>query len=239
MISLKGKKALVTGGSRGLGKSIALHLAQEGVDVAITGTNEALLKEVVDVITSYGVNGTYAVFDVSDKYSVERGIETVAEALGGLNILINNAGIASFGSIMDMEVEAWEKMIQVNLLGAYYVAKFAIPHIVASGEGDILNVSSTAGLKGGANISAYSASKAGLIALSESMMQELRKKNVRVTTLLPSTIATDLTLKGLKITDGNPEKVLQPEDFAELVLDTLKMNRRAMINQIGVFSTNP
>lgn len=239
MISLKGKKALVTGGSRGLGKSIALHLAQEGVDVAITGTNEALLKEVVDVITSYGVNGTYAVFDVSDKYSVERGIETVVEALGGLNILINNAGIASFGSIMDMEVEAWEKMIQVNLLGAYYVAKFAIPHIVASGEGDILNVSSTAGLKGGANISAYSASKAGLIALSESMMQELRKKNVRVTTLLPSTIATDLTLKGLKITDGNPEKVLQPEDFAELVLDTLKMNRRAMINQIGVFSTNP
>lgn len=239
MISLKGKKALVTGGSRGLGKSIALHLAQEGVDVAITGTNEALLKEVVDVITSYGVNGTYAVFDVSDKYSVERGIETVAETLGGLNILINNAGSASFGSIMDMEVEAWEKMIQVNLLGAYYVAKFAIPHIVASGEGDILNVSSTAGLKGGANISAYSASKAGLIALSESMMQELRKKNVRVTTLLPSTIATDLTLKGLKITDGNPEKVLQPEDFAELVLDTLKMNRRAMINQIGVFSTNP
>lgn len=239
MISLKGKKALVTGGSRGLGKSIALHLAQEGIDVAITGTNEALLKEVVDVITSYGVNGTYAVFDVSDKYSVERGIETIVEALGGLNILINNAGIASFGSIMDMEVEAWEKMIQVNLLGAYYVAKFAIPHIVASGEGDILNVSSTAGLKGGANISAYSASKAGLIALSESMMQELRKKNVRVTTLLPSTIATDLTLKGLKITDGNPEKVLQPEDFAELVLDTLKMNRRAMINQIGVFSTNP
>lgn len=239
MISLKGKKALVTGGSRGLGKSIALHLAQEGVDVAITGTNEALLKEVVDVITSYGVNGTYAVFDVSDKYQVERGIETVVESLGGLDILINNAGIAAFGSILDMEVEAWEKMIQVNLLGAYYVAKFAIPHIVASGEGDILNVSSTAGLKGGANISAYSASKAGLIALSESMMQELRKKNVRVTTLLPSTIATDLTLKGLKITDGNPEKVLQPEDFAELVINTLKMNRRAMINQIGVFSTNP
>lgn len=239
MISLKGKKALVTGGSRGLGKSIALHLAQEGVDVAITGTNEALLKEVVDVITSYGVNGTYAVFDVSDKYQVDRGIETVVEALGGLDILINNAGIAAFGSILDMEVEAWEKMIQVNLLGAYYVAKFAIPHVVASGEGDILNVSSTAGLKGGANISAYSASKAGLIALSESMMQELRKKNVRVTTLLPSTIATDLTLKGLKITDGNPEKVLQPEDFAELVINTLKMNRRAMINQIGVFSTNP
>lgn len=239
MISLKGKKALVTGGSRGLGKSIALHLAQEGVDVAITGTNEALLKEVVDVITSYGVNGTYAVFDVSDKYQVDRGIETVVEALGGLDILVNNAGIAAFGSILDMEVEAWEKMIQVNLLGAYYVAKFAIPHIVASGEGDILNVSSTAGLKGGANISAYSASKAGLIALSESMMQELRKKNVRVTTLLPSTIATDLTLKGLKITDGNPEKVLQPEDFAELVVNTLKMNRRAMINQIGVFSTNP
>lgn len=239
MISLKGKKAIVTGGSRGLGKSIALHLAQEGVDVAITGTNEDLLKEVVDVITSYGVKGTYAVFDVSDKYSVEKGIASIVETLGGLNILVNNAGVAAFGSILDMDVNTWERMIQVNLLGAYYVAKYSIPHLIASGEGDVLNVSSTAGLKGGANISAYSASKAGLIALSESMMQELRKQNVRVSTLLPSTIATDLTMKGLKITDGNPDKVLQPEDFAEMVLDILKMNRRAMINQAGVFSTNP
>ncbi len=239
MISLKGKTALITGGSRGLGKSIALHLAKEGVHVAITGTHETTLKEVVAEIQSYGIRGTYAVFDVADKGAVKEGIEAVVKELGGLNILINNAGIAGFGSVQQMETDEWERIIQVNLLGAYYVAKFAVPHIVASGEGDILNVSSTAGLKGSINTSAYSASKAGLIALSESMLQELRKQNVRVTTLLPSTIATDLTMKGLKITDGNPEKVLQPEDFAELVLDVLKMNRRALINQTGVFSTNP
>jgi 3-oxoacyl-[acyl-carrier protein] reductase len=107
----------------------------------------------------------------------------------------------------------------------------------AKGEGDIVNVASTAGLKGGPNMSAYAASKAAVVSLSQSMMAEWRKQNIRVITLTPSTIASDMSRRGL--TDGNPDKVLQPEDFAEWVRDILKMNRRALIANGSIFSTNP
>ena len=111
--------------------------------------------------------------------------------------------------------------------------------MVDLGSGDIINVSSTAGLKGNAVTSAYSASKAGLIGLSESLMFELRKKNIRVTTLTPSTIASEMSKDVLKITDGNPEKVLQPEDFAQLIVDLLKLDKRAMLASASLWSTNP
>ncbi|WP_028296267.1 3-ketoacyl-ACP reductase [Olivibacter sitiensis] len=240
MENLKGKKALVTGGSRGLGQATALALAAEGVDIAITGRNEDSLKATVKEITALGVKASYTIFDVTDKSSVNDALSKLIAAFGPFDILINNAGTAAFGSILDMEADAWEDIIQTNLLGPYYVAKAILPSMVAQGKGgDVINISSTAGLRGSANTSAYSASKAGLIALSESMMQEMRKKDIRVCTLTPSTIATDMTLKVLKITDGNPEKVLQPEDFAQLIVDVLKFNKRAMLTSAAIFSTNP
>ena len=110
--------------------------------------------------------------------------------------------------------------------------------IKKNSEGDIVNVASTAGLKGAPNMSAYCASKAAVISLSQSLMSELRKFNIRVITLTPSTIATEMSIDG-GLTDGNPEKVLQPDDFAEWVKDILKMNRRAMIANASIFSTNP
>ena len=152
---------------------------------------------------------------------------------------MNNAGIAAFGGILEMEDEKWEEIVKTNLFGAYYVVKAVVPSMVERKTGDIINISSTAGLKGNAMTSAYSASKFGLIGMSESMMLELRKQNIRVTTLMPSTIASDMSKEVLKITDGNPEKVLQPEDFAELVVDLLKLNKRAMLANASLWSTNP
>lgn len=239
MQSLKGKKALITGGSRGLGRAVALALATEGVDVAITGRNEATLKSVVQEIESKGVKSSYAVFDITSKKEVYSALEKLQKDFGSFDILVNNAGIAAFGGILEMEDEQWEEIIQTNLLGAYYVAKAILPSMVENKSGDVINVSSTAGLKGNALTSAYSASKFGLIGMSESMMLELRKHNVRVTTLTPSTIASDMSKEVLKITDGNPEKVLQPEDFAELVIDLLKLNKRAMLTTAALWSTNP
>lgn len=239
MQSLKGKKALITGGSRGLGRAVALALAAEGVDVAITGRNEVTLKSVVQEIESKGVKSTYAVFDITSKKEIYSALEKLQKDFGSFDILVNNAGIAAFGGILEMEDEQWEEIIQTNLLGAYYVAKAILPSMVENKSGDVINVSSTAGLKGNALTSAYSASKFGLIGMSESMMLELRKHNVRVTTLTPSTIASDMSKEVLKITDGNPEKVLQPEDFAELVVDLLKLNKRAMLTTAALWSTNP
>lgn len=239
MQSLKGKTALITGGSRGLGKAIALALATEGVNVAITGRNEDLLKSVVKELEEKGVKSSYAVFDVSNKKEVYENLNQLQKDFGTFDILVNNAGIAAFGGILDMDDEQWEDIVRTNLLGPYYVSKSVVPSMVEKMSGDIINISSTAGLKGNAATSAYSASKFGLIGMSESMMLELRKHNIRVTTLTPSTIASDMSKEVLKITDGNPEKVLQPEDFAELVVDLLKLNKRAMLASAALWSTNP
>lgn len=237
-MDLKGKNALVTGGSRGLGKAVALALAREGVNVGITGLNEEKLKSTVSELEKFGVKTAYAVFNVAEMAQVEKGVASIAEQLGGIDILINNAGVGDFGSFEDMPVETWEKVINVNLFGVYYVAKATLPYLKQNKEADIVNVASTAGLKGGPNMSAYCASKAAVISLSQSLMAELRKLNIRVITLTPSTIATDMSIDG-GLTDGNPEKVLQPEDFAEWVRDILKMNRRALIANGSIFSTNP
>ena len=239
MQELKGKIALITGGSRGIGKAIALALAEEGVNVAITGRNEEKLKAVVQEIEQKGVKSVYAVFDITSKTEVYGALEKLQKDFGKIDVLVNNAGIAAFGGILEMEDEKWEEIVKTNLFGAYYVVKAVVPSMVERKTGDIINISSTAGLKGNAMTSAYSASKFGLIGMSESMMLELRKQNIRVTTLMPSTIASDMSKEVLKITDGNPEKMLQPEDFAELVVDLLKLNKRAMLANASLWSTNP
>jgi 3-oxoacyl-[acyl-carrier protein] reductase len=237
-MNINGKNAIITGGGRGLGKAVALALANEGVNIGITGRNEENLKMAVDEIQKLGVNAFYAVFSMDNEIHVKSGIESLAEQLGGIDILINNAGIGDFGTIEEMSSETWEQVIKTNLFGVYYAAKAVYPFMKARGEGDVVNVASTAGLKGGPNMSAYAASKAAVVSLSQSMMAEWRKQNIRVITLTPSTIASDMSIQG-GLTDGNPETVLQPEDFAEWVRDILKMNRRALIANGSIFSTNP
>lgn len=239
MENLKGKKAIITGGSRGLGKATAMALAKEGVDIAITGRNENNLQATVKEIEALGVKAIYSVFDVGNYASVQTGIKNIMAEFKSVDILINNAGIAAFGSFMEMEVSQWEQIIQTNVMGMYYVSKEVVPYLVAQNEGDIINISSTAGLNGNANVSAYSASKFAVIGLSESLMKEMRKHNVRVSTLTPSTIASDMSIE-LGIADNNSEdKVLQPEDFAELIVASLRLPRRAMLKGASLWSTNP
>jgi 3-oxoacyl-[acyl-carrier protein] reductase len=239
MEKLTGKKAIVTGGSRGLGKAVALALAAEGVDVAITGRDEKTVKETVKELEGKGIRAASSVFDVSNQKEVESEMEKLQSSFGSFDILINNAGISAFQGFLEMPVDEWKSIVQTNLFGPYFMSRAVLPAMIEKRGGDIINVSSTAGLKGGANTSAYSVSKAGLISLSESLMYEMRKYNIRVTTLTPSTIASDMSVKLLKITDGNPEKVLQPEDFAELVMDILKLNKRALLANASLWSTNP
>ena len=237
-MKLKNKKAIITGGSRGLGKATAIAFAKEGIDVAITGRNEEKLKETTSELKALGVKATYEVFDIGNYEAVKIGIKNIIATLGSVDILVNNAGIADFGTLNEMEVKTWENIIQTNVLGMYYVTKEVLPYLIEKNEGDIINISSTAGLNGNANTSAYSASKFAVIGMSQSLMKEVRKNNIRVCTLTPSTIATDMALD-LGITDGNVEKVLQPEDFAELIVANLNLPRRAMLASASLWSTNP
>ena len=158
MKSLLNKKAIITGGGRGLGKATALAFAKEGIDLAITGRNEKVLKETVAELETFGVKAIYSVFDVGNYEEVQKSIKNIIKTLGTVDILVNNAGMAAIGSFNEMEVGTWSKIIQTNLMGMYYVTKEVLPHLIAKNEGDIINVSSTAGLNGNANVSAYSAS---------------------------------------------------------------------------------
>lgn len=239
MAHLKGKKAIITGGSRGLGKATAIAFAKEGIDVAITGRNEKKLQETVEELQQFGVKASYAVFDVGNYDEVKNGIKRIIATIGAVDILVNNAGIAAFGSFNDMEVKQWEEIIQTNVLGMYYVTKEVLPFLIEKNEGDIINVSSTAGLNGNPNTSAYSASKFAVIGMSESLMKEVRKNNIRVCTLTPSTIVSDMSIDLGIASNDTPDSVLQPEDFAALIVAGLKLPRRAMLKGASLWSTNP
>jgi 3-oxoacyl-[acyl-carrier protein] reductase len=238
MTDLKNKNALITGAGKGIGKAIAIALAKEGVNVILVSRTQSDLDEVATEVTKLGVQSVALAADVSDIDSVNEAVAEALDKFKTIDILINNAGIAAFGKILEMEPQAWERIIQVNLMGTYYTTRAVLPNMIARQTGDIINISSTAGLKGNASTSAYSASKFAVLGLTESLMQEVRKHNIRVTALTPSTVATEMA-KDLKLTDGNPETVMQAEDVAELIVAQLKLNRRVFIKESGIWSTNP
>lgn len=238
MQSLKNKVALITGAGRGIGRALAIALANEGVNIGLIGKTESHLQDVSKTLSASGVKTSIGVADVSNMESVNKAVEGIKEDLGNIDILINNAGIAKFGKFLDLDPADWEAQIKVNLFGPYYVTRAVLPAMIEKKSGDIVNVASTAGLKGGAMLSAYSASKFGLIGLTESLMQEVRKHNIRVTCLMPSTVITDLA-KDSNLINNNEEKLMHPEDFAELVVSQLKLNKRVFVKDCSIWATNP
>lgn len=238
MESLKGKIALVTGAGKGIGRSVAIALANEGVHVGLIARTENDLQSVSKEIQALGVNAAFAIADVSDIQSVNKAVEKLQKELGNIDILINNAGTGTFGKFLELEPSEWENQVKINLFGVYYVTRAVLPQMIERKTGDIINISSTAGLKGSALTSAYSASKFGVMGLTESLMQEVRKHNIRVTALTPSTVVTELA-KSANLMNNNEERLMHPEDFAELMIAQLKLNRRVFVKEASIWSTNP
>ena len=238
MQAITGKTALITGAGRGIGRATAIAFAKEGINLGLLGRTIENLEAVASELQTYGVKVSIAAADVSNMESVNTAVEKIRGELGPIDILVNNAGISKFGKFLEVDPEDWAKIIQVNVMGVYYVTRAVLPDMIQKNAGDIINISSTAGQKGAPVTSAYSASKAAVIALSESLMLEVRKQNIRVVTLTPSTIATDMAIE-LNLTDGNPEKVMQPEDIADFMVAQLKMNPRILLKSAGLWSTNP
>lgn len=238
-MKLHGKKALITGAGKGIGRAIAIALAQEGVHLGLLARTSSDLELLAsELTTTYKVNVSIAIADVSKRNEVDTAVAKITEELGPLDILINNAGIAKFGALTELAPEDWEQMIQVNLMGTYYVTRAVLPAMIIQNSGTIINIASTAGMSGFTNGSAYCASKFGVMGLTESVMQEVRKHNIRVTALTPSTVNTELAVNlGLKI--GEEHRMLQPEDVAELLLATLKLPERVFVKTAGILTTNP
>ena len=237
MENLQGQVAMVTGGSRGIGLAIARALVAEGVHVAVTGRSEAHLSAARPHLESAGVGSVEALqADVRDHGEVERAIRATVARFGGLDILVNNAGVGIFADVAKMTPEQWAEVIDTNLTGVFNACHAAIPHLRRRNGGFIINISSLAGKNSFTGAAAYCASKAGLNAFSESLMQEVRYDNIRVSYIMPGSVATGFS--GGDEAKGAEWKIA-PEDVAEVVLDLLHHDRRSLPSRVELRPSKP
>lgn len=194
-LSLAGRRALVTGGSRGIGRAIATTLASRGAAVAVNYvSSEGPAQEVCEEIRAAGGTAMAVGFDVGDSAAAEAGIKKVVEELGGLDILVNNAGISIDALLMRAKLEDFQKILRINLEGAFTCSKAAARHLLrARANGRIINLSSVVGETGNAGQAMYAASKAGLIGLTKSIAQEVASRGITVNAVAPGFIETDMT----------------------------------------------
>ncbi|HKG22371.1 MAG TPA: SDR family oxidoreductase [Blastocatellia bacterium] len=237
MSNIEGKAAVVTGGTRGIGLSIAEALLRRGGRVFICARNEAEVSEVVGRLRGeHGECIHGGVCDVGRPGDVKSMIEQAGRAMGGIDILVNNAGVGSHNEVERMAVEEWQATIDTNLSGLFYCCHEAIPLIKRRGSGYIINIGSLAGKNAFAGGAAYSASKFGLIGFSEALMQELRYDHIRVSYVMPGSVNTGF---GGGREDSSSSWKLQAEDVAEVVVNLIEMDPRALPSRVELRPSEP
>jgi NAD(P)-dependent dehydrogenase (short-subunit alcohol dehydrogenase family) len=232
MSFLSGKVAVVTGGNRGIGRGIAEALAREGATVALTARAAAAAEQAAREVGG----GAFGVAcDVRAYESVQRLFREVEKRAGGADILVNNAGIGLFGPVADMDPDDWRSVIETNLNGVFYCCHEAIPQMRKRGGGYISNISSLAGKNPIVNGAAYNASKFGLNGFSEALMMEVRYDGIRVSYLMPGSVATEFG-RGAR---DKGDWALRPEDVADVVLDLLRAPARALYSRVELRPSRP
>jgi len=240
MTLLNDKVAIITGGSRGIGRAIAAALIADGASVVITGTDDARLSEARDALSASGSGVTERVMlsrtDVRREREVDALMTTAVSRFGGIDILINNAGVGDFAEVAAMTSDQWHRVIDTNLTGVFYCSHAAIPHLKARGGGWIINVSSLAGKNPFVGGAAYCASKAGLNAFAEALMLEVRHEGIRVSTVMPGSVRTGFSRGG---DAAGMDWKLAPEDVAEVGLDLLHHPSRSLPSRVELRPSRP
>lgn len=231
-MELKGKVAIVTGASRGIGKMIALSLAKEGVIVVLTARNGEQLRAVQREIEQSGGTAMAAVADVTSESSVGELVSSVVASFGTVDILINNAGVGRFSVIEALDVDQFDAMMNVNLRGVFLCCKAVIPFMKSQRRGEIVTIASLAGKNSFAGGSVYSATKWGVIGFSRSLMLEVRNHQIRVVTICPGSVNTNFA-----DTQRNDPAIIQPDDVADTVLFALRMPDRVNVSEIDIRPT--
>jgi 3-oxoacyl-[acyl-carrier protein] reductase len=232
-----GKVAFLTGGSRGIGQAIARALVRGGARVAITATSDDTLRKAADELTSVASNAEVLPIraDVRRLVEVEQAIDAAVRRFGGIDVLVNNAGVGIFQSVADMPVDDWQKIIDTNLTGVFYCCRTAVPHLRARGGGWIINISSLSGKHPFAEGAAYCASKAALNAFSEALMQEVRHDGIRVACVMPGSVRTEFSGGSA----GRDDWKLSPDDVAQVVADLLTHPARSLPSAVEIRPARP
>ncbi len=234
---LRGQVALVTGGSKGIGYGIAQALVRAGVDVVITGRGAEALASAKQSLTSAGGGRVEAMaVDVRDYSAVTKAVADTVAKFGGLDIVINNAGMGAFVTVADMTPAQWADTIGTNLTGVFNVSQASLAELKRRGGGYIVNISSLAGKNAFVGAAAYCASKAGLNQFAEVLHQEVRHDNIKVTTIAPGSVATGFG--GGDETKGADWKIA-PADIGEMVVDLLELDTRSLPSYIELRPSKP
>jgi 3-oxoacyl-[acyl-carrier protein] reductase len=241
-LDLAGRVALVTGGSRGIGLAVAEVLLAAGGSVLITGRDSAQLDEARtrllrgDSTRAERIHQIRA--DVRDSDDAAAAVEAAVERFGGLDILVNNAGVGIFRNVADTDVSTWHDVIETNLSGVFFCCHAAIPRMKTRGGGWIVNISSLAGSNPFPSGAAYCASKAGLNAFSEALMQEVRHDNIRVSCVAPGSVATGFG-RGASPSGPASDWKLAPDDVAQVVVDLLAHPPRSLPSRVEIRPSRP
>ncbi|SEJ11304.1 NADP-dependent 3-hydroxy acid dehydrogenase YdfG [Dyadobacter sp. SG02] len=230
------KTALITGGSKGIGYGIAEALIRDGIRVAITSRSQQNADEAANALNKIREGYALAIeSDVRNLASQEKSVQTVLGQWGRLDYFIANAGVGHFAPIQELSAELWQETIDINLTGVFFSAKASIAALTES-KGYFINIASLAGTNFFANGTAYNASKFGLVGFSQAMMLDVRNAGVKVTTIMPGSVATEFN--NHEPSDKDAWKI-QPEDIGQIVSDLIKMPARTLPSKIEVRPTTP
>ena len=234
---ISGKVAVVTGGSRGIGRAIARALVEAGARVAITAMSDDTLRQTAGELSSVARDAAVLPIraDVRRQADVEMAMELAVGHFGGIDILVNNAGVGVFRAVAEMSVEDWHRIVETNVTGVFYCCKAVLPHLRARGGGWIINISSLSGKHPFPDAAAYCASKAALNAFSEALMQEVRHDDIRVACVMPGSVRTGFSGRSA----GNDDWKLAPEDVARVVTDLLSYPSRSLPSAVEIRPARP
>jgi 3-oxoacyl-[acyl-carrier protein] reductase len=236
MAYLSGKVALITGAGSGVGRATSLYLAREGIAVGLMGRRFAALEETARQVRDAGGTAVVLPADVSDEHAVVAMIEQLAEYCGGIDILINCAGVGIYGPVESCTLEEWRLTLDTNVTGVFVLTRYTIPYLKDRGGGYVITLSSGAGRKGEANRGAYAASKFAVIGFMESLAEEVSEFGIKCSTILPGSILTDFGAETAEVKQGHADrKYLEAEDVAEAIVNLLRQPGRAWTQELHLW----